>query len=232
LRGATNIALGQLDHRELAFHPRAFREIFHFITGREPDRIDIDPQPRVTLDGLVSGALDGTPSNRPLAGATLEIHRVSRDTGERQGEAIHQRLTGADGRWGPVIVPSDWTLEFVLAATGYPTTHIYRSPFLRSSSIVHLRPARALGPADAGAGAVLIMSRPRGYFGIPRDVVLCDGVEPGDVGHGVPADSTSTLRLPAEEVGRPVSCIFNEERIVARAWPASENQLSIAELTY
>jgi hypothetical protein len=129
-------------------------------------------------------------------------------------------------------VQSDWALEFVLTASGYPTTHIYRSPFARSSSIVHVRPGRTLVPADTSSGAVLIMSRPRGYFGIPRDVVLCDGAEPGDVGQGVPADSTSTLRLPAEEVGRPVSCIFNEERIVARAWPISENRLSIAELTY
>ncbi|SEE64012.1 Lipase (class 2) [Rhizobiales bacterium GAS188] len=232
LRGATNIALRQLDHRELAFHPRAFREIFRFIAGREPERIDIDPEPLVTLDGLVTGALNGTYTNRPLAGATLEIHRVSRETGERQGEPVHRRLIGADGRWGPLTAQSDWALEFTLAADGYPTTHIYRSPFPRSSSIVHVRPGRALGPADTGAGAVLIMSRPRGYFGIPRDVVLFDGAEPGDVAHGVPGDSTSTLRLQASEIGRPVSCVFNEERIVARAWPASENRLTIAELTY
>ena len=37
---------------------------------------------------------------------------------------------------------------------------------------MHLRAARPLGSADAGAGAVVLMSRPRGYFGLPRDVVL------------------------------------------------------------
>jgi hypothetical protein len=26
--------------------------------------------------------------------------------------------------------------------------------------------------------------------------------------------------------------VFNQERIVARAWPASENRISVAELTY
>jgi len=41
------------------------------------------------------------------------------------------------------------------------------------------------------------MSRPRGYFGLPRDVVLFDGKEPVDVKTGVPTDSLSTLRLPA-----------------------------------
>ena len=51
----------------------------------------------------------------------------------------------------------------------------YRSPFPRSSDIVHLRAVRPLGPTDAGAGAVVLMSRPRGYFGLPRDIVLIDG---------------------------------------------------------
>jgi hypothetical protein len=89
-----------------------------------------------------------------------------------------------------------------------------------------------LGPTDAGAGAVVILSRPRGYFGLPRDVVLFDGKEPADVKSGVPTDAATTLRLPAAEVGRPVVGLFNEERIVARAWPTAENRIAVAELTY
>ena len=78
------------------------------------------------------------------------------------------------------------------------------------------------GTAAAGAGAaVVLMSRPRGYFGLPRGVVLIDGKEPSDVKPGVPADSVTILRLPAAEAGRPVVALFNLERIVARAWPAS-----------
>ena len=120
----------------------------------------------------------------------------------------------------------------VLTSAGSTTTHFYRSPFPRSSDIVHLRAARPLGPADAGAGSVVLMSRPRGYFGLPRDVVLFDGKEPTDVKPGVPTDSISTLRLSAAEAGRPVVALFNQERIVARAWPASENRIAVAELTY
>jgi len=97
---------------------------------------------------------------------------------------------------------------------------------------VHLRAARPLGPADAEAGAVVILSRPRGYFGLPRDIVLLDGKQPADVKAGVPTDSISTLRLPAAEAGRAVAGQFHEERIVARAWPASENRIAVAELTY
>ncbi|MCJ9731008.1 hydrolase, partial [Bradyrhizobium sp. PRIMUS42] len=81
-------------------------------------------------------------------------------------------------------------------------------------------------------GAIVIMSRPRGYFGLPRDVVLLDGKEPADVKPGVPTDSAATLRLAAGEVGRNIVAQSGEERIVARAWPAQENRIAIAELTY
>jgi Lipase C-terminal domain/Palmitoyl protein thioesterase len=232
LKGATNLALGALDHREVAFHPRAFREIYKFIAGREPDRIVIMPERSVKLSGLVTGTPGGVSTNRPVAGATVELFRVDPASGERQGSALHSSKTAADGRWGPAEVDPTWSLEFVLTSPDAPTTHIYRSQFPRSSDVVHLRAARPLAPPDAGAGAVLIMSRPRGYFGLPRDVVLFDGKEPADVKPGVPTDSTATLRLPAAEVGRNVVTQFNEERIVARAWPASENRIAIAELTY
>ncbi len=232
LKGATNIVLGAVDHRETAYHPRAFREIYKFIAGREPDRIAITPEAAVKLSGLVTGTPGGVQTNRPVAGAAVEVFRVSPDSGERIGGALHASQTGADGRWGTAQVDPSWYLEMVLTSAGSTTTHFYRSPFPRSSDIVHLRAARPLGAADAGAGSVVLMSRPRGYFGLPRDVVLLDGKEPTDVKPGVPTDSLTTLRLSAGQVGRPVVALFNQERIVARAWPASENRIAIAELTY
>src|SRR3954454_23039256 len=232
LRGATNLVLGAVDHRETAFSPRAFREIYRFIAGREPDRVAVSTEAEVSIGGLVTGTPGGVQTNRPVTGASVEIYRVSPETGERVGGPVHSSQTAADGRWGPAKVDPSWCLEMVLTSPGSTTTHFYRSPFPRSSDVVHLRAARPLGPADAGAGAVLIMSRPRGYFGLPRDVVLFDGKEPSDVKPGVPTDSTATLRLPAGDVGRNIVAQFGEERIVARAWPASENGIAIAELTY
>jgi len=231
LKGATNLVLGAVDHRETAYSPRAFREIYKFVAGREPDRIAITPEAEVRLSGLVTGTPGGIQTNRPVAGASVEIFRVSAENGERIGGAIHTSQTGADGRWGPAKVDPAWYLEMVLTSAGSPTTHFYRSPFPRSSDIVHLRAARPLGQADSGAGSVVLMSRTRGYFGLPRDIVLFDGKEPSDVKPGVPGDSISTLRLSAAEAGRPVVALFNEERIVARAWPASENRIAVAELT-
>ncbi len=232
LKGATNLMLGTIDHREIGFHPRAFREIYKFIAGREPDRIAIVPEAQVRLSGLVTATPGGVPTNRPVGGAAVEIYHVTPDTGERLGGPVHSSQTGADGRWGPALIDPAWSTEIVLTSPGAVTTHFYRSPFPRSSDVVHLRAARALGAADAGAGSVVIMSRPRGYFGLPRDVVLIDGKEPPDFKSGVPTDSISTLRLPAGEVGRPVVTMFNQERIVARAWPAAENRIAVAELTY
>jgi pimeloyl-ACP methyl ester carboxylesterase len=232
LKGATNLVLGAIDHRETAFHPRAFREIYKFIAGREPSRIQITPETTVKLSGLVTGTPGGLQTNRPVSGASVDVYRVSPETGERLGSPVHGSQTGADGRWGPAQVDPGWYLEIVLTSPGSVTTHFYRSPFPRSSDIVHLRAVRPLGPGDAGAGAIVLMSRPRGYFGLPRDIVLLDGKEPADVKPGVPTDSVATLRLPAAETGRPVVALFNQERIVARAWPASENRIAVAELTY
>jgi len=232
LKGASNLVLGAVDHRETAYHPRAFREIFKFIAGREPTRLDIMPEAQVNLSGLVTCTPAGVQTNRPVAGATVEIFRLAPESGMRIGAAVHSSQTGENGRWGPAQVDPSWPLEIVLTSKDQPITHFYRSPFPRSSDIVHLRAARPIGPADAGAGAVVLMSRPRGYFGLPRDVVLLDGKEPTDVKSGVPTDSLTTLRLPAAEIGRNIVGLFNEERIVARAWPLSENRIAVVELTY
>src|SRR3989440_4976189 len=139
LKGATNLVLGAVDHRETAFSQRAFREIYKFIAGREPSRIQIVPEAEVKLSGLVTGTPGGVVTNRPITGATVEIYRVSAETGERTGGPVHSSQTGADGRWGPALVEPSWYLEIVLTSAGSPTTHLYRSPFPRASEIVHLR---------------------------------------------------------------------------------------------
>ena len=230
LKGATNVLLGQVDHRETALSPVAFAEIYRFITGRAPSRIAIAPEAEVVLNGRVTGVVAGTPTNRPVEGAKVDVYRVSADTGERQGAAALSKTTGADGVWGPATFHAATALEFVVAAPGAPITHIYRSPLPRSFAELDLRPAAAPGKEDSGAAAVIRMDRPRGYFGLPRDVVLLDGKEPADIPHGVPAVWHTTVRLQALE-NRPIVGAFNEERIVGRPRPAGEGHMTILELT-
>lgn len=229
LDGATNLLLGQVDHRETACSPRAFAEIYKFIVGRAPARIAILPEAEVILNGRVTGVAEGTPTNRPVAGALVEIYRVSEETGARQGGSAHAKTTGADGIWGPAKFDAASPLEFVVTAPGAPITHIYRSAFPRSFAQLDLRPA-VMTKEDADAAAIVRMDRPRGYFGLPRDVVLLDGKEPGDIPPGVPGTWHTKLKLAAIE-DRPIVAEFNEERIVARAWPAKDGHLTVVELT-
>src|SRR3954462_3417570 len=110
LKGATNLVLGAIDHRETAYSPRAFHEMYKFIAGRGPDRIAIAPEAKVTLSGIVTGTPGGVQTNRPVAAAAVEIYRVSSDSGERIGGAVHSSQTAADGRWGPAKVDPSWYL--------------------------------------------------------------------------------------------------------------------------
>jgi hypothetical protein len=179
----------------------------------------------------VTGVVDGTPTNRPVEGAKVEIYRVSAETGERQGAPALSKTTGADGVWGPVSFDPATALEFVVAAPGAPITHIYRSPLPRSFDKLDLRGGPVFpSKDDAAVAAVIRMDRPRGYFGLPRDVVLLDGKEPADIPRGVPSAWHATLRLPALD-DRPIVGEFNEERIVARPWPAKDGHMTILELT-
>lgn len=235
LRGAENVVLPGVDHRETAFSPRAFEEAYRFITGRLPAGIRIVREPRIVLDGLVSGyGVDnqrGTaPSNLPLVGATVELWTTEPGTGARLGAPMHRRTIDASGRWGPFEVDGPATCEFVVSAPGYATTHIYRSAFPRSSALVHVRPER-LVEADRGAGAIVTLTRPAGYFGVPRDRIALDGTNPpAGIPSGVAGVASARLRL-AESVSRAVVGSFNDERIVGRSWPAADNEVTVLELT-
>ena len=131
LAGATNLVLDHVDHREVAYSPRAFAEIYSFIVGRTPSRIAIVPEGNITLSGVVTAVIGETPTNRPVAGANVKIFAVDPETGERKGQSLLTMTTGADGNWGPLNTDSATALEFVVAVPGSPITHIYRSPFPR-----------------------------------------------------------------------------------------------------
>ena len=231
LKGATNLALDRVDHRETGCGPRGFAEIYKFVVGRAPSFIAIAREAEVGLNGRVTGVVGGVPTNLPVEGAKVDIFAVDLDTGERKGAALVSKITAADGVWGPLKVDSATALEFVVAAPGAPITHIYRSPFPRSFAFLDLRPSAALAKEDEDAGAIIRMDRPRGYFGLPRDVILLDGQQPTDIPPGVPAVWHTKLKLPTADP-RPIVAEFNLERIVARPWPAKENHVAIAELTY
>lgn len=234
LSGALDIVLPRADHREVAFSPAAFAEMYRFITGAAPSRLDIVPEnPEVVLNGKLSGWLNGSPTNLPLEGGAVTVYRVDADTGARLRVAPHRKKIGSDGAWGPLATHPGATHEFVIEAEGYPITHIFRSPFPRSSAHIHVRPQPpgSLTADDAKAGSVVMISRPRGYFGAGRDVIEIDGKVPDGVTPGVPCVSIARMHFAASPL-RAVATRFNNEAIAVVNWPAAENRIVVAEFHY
>jgi pimeloyl-ACP methyl ester carboxylesterase len=227
LKGATNVVLPRVDHRETSFSPAAFAATWQFLTGQAPRSTDVAAEADVVLNGRALGA-----ENLPLNGAKVTVYAVDPATGVRLGEAVFTKSVGADGRWGPFKARGDAAYEFVLATPSYGTTHIYRSPFPRGSSVVNLRPERII-PADNGASAVVVFTRPRGYFDAQRDTMRFDGKSPPT---GVPPQgsgvSTSRLRIEGGGAPRAVTGEFNGERITGLTWPAASEHTTVLELTY
>ncbi|MCX7172356.1 MAG: hypothetical protein NT159_00090 [Proteobacteria bacterium] len=230
LKGAENVVIPRIDHRETGFSPVAFAQMYRFITGHLPTRQDIAPELEVMLNGKVNDMPGGVPTNQPVAGANVQIYQVSATTGAREGAALHTRITGSDGLWGPFRAKPDAYYEFVIQVPGHAITHIYRSPFPRSSDVVHLRPAD-FAKSDASAGSVITMTRPRGYFGHGRDTFLLDGKVPPGINEGVPGTAAGKLMLAAEPP-RPVLARFNDETIAVQTWPAKDNHIVVAEFHY
>jgi pimeloyl-ACP methyl ester carboxylesterase len=238
LKGATNIVIPRIDHRETSFSPAAFSAAYRFLTGRAP-AADITPEPRVELGGVITGqgvdplnpATGNFANNLPIAGAELTIYTTDAATGQRTGAAAYTRKVGSDGRWGPFRVQAGTAYEFEIKAPGYATTHIYRSAFARSSAIVNLRPER-IAAADQDALALAIFMRPRGYFDAQRDRLSFDGQTPPPgvppVGAGV---SSSKRKLPSA-ADRAIAAEFNGEKLVGRVWPAAQQRVTVLELTY
>ena len=237
LKGATNVVLARVDHRETAFSPAAFEAAYRFITGRQPATLQVAPEERVLLSGKVVGsgvsstdpASGSFANNLPLPGAKLEVYATDPASGERRGAAVLAQTVGEDGAWGPLQAQPGTPYEFVVSAPGYATTHIYRNPFPRSSAIVHLRPDR-IAVFERGARAIVTLTRPRGYFDPQRDKAVFErrtpppGVQPGA--------GVASSRLQLLEAGRPVHAEFNGEKLVGRSWPIADNELAVLELTY
>ena len=239
LKGATNVVIPRIDHRETSFTQVSFNATYQFLTGKKPAN-NIVEQIQVSLNGKVFGlgkeptnpASGNYVNNLALNGAKLEVFEIDSATGKRKGNVVHQKTIVADGNWGPFLANSQAAYEFVIQAPGYATTHIYRSPFARSSQVIHMRPER-MADADKAAQAVVTLTRPRGYFDADRDTLLFDGKSdlPGITKGTGAGNSNVRLRLP-ETLQRSISAEFNGEKLIGLTWPAAQGHTTVLELTY
>jgi triacylglycerol lipase len=238
LKGALNVVLPRIDHRETSYSPAAFEASYSFITGKASQTMDVRPEANVVLNGKITG-LGVNPTdpktgnfsnNLPLPGAKVAVFAVDAATGARQGAAVHGKTVGADGLWGPFAARAGQAYEFEISASGYATTHIYRSGFPRSSNIIHMK-AERIADADKDAKAVATLVRPRGYLDPQRDKMSFDGQSPPPgalPGAGV---ASSKIKL-AQESDRAIVGEFNGEKVVGRTWSAAQGHVTVLELSY
>jgi pimeloyl-ACP methyl ester carboxylesterase len=237
LKGATNVVLPRVDHRETAFSAAAFDAAYRFILGDEPDTLDIKPERRIVLNGKITGlglsstdpASGNFSNNLPLPGARLEVFAIDPATGERRGGPVHTRVVDASGMWGPFTAEPGTPYEFVITAAGYATTHIYRSPFPRGSNLVHMKPER-IPAADQAGPSLVILNRPRGYLDPDRDRMSFDGRTPPP--GALPGAGVASSRIKPAGPQRAVVAEFNGERVIGRTWPTAGNEVSVLELTF
>ena len=215
LKGATNVVLEGIDHRETAFSARAFAEMFRFLTGSAA-KTEITPESSVRLTGLITGYENNVPTNMPVAGIALTVYEVDPATGARRGGAVHEMTTGADGSWGTLTGSPTACYEFVIQQPGAAVRHIFRSPFPRSSSVVSMRLAADAALPDQG---LVIFTRPRGYIATGRDTHLLDGAPVPGVKTGVPTDSA--FKVPFTGPERAVPASLNGETMTVRAIPGA-----------
>ena len=243
LKGADDVVLTGADHREVAFNANAFAEMYRHIVGKPPATLATNLEEPLQLSGKVTGFAAGVQTNLPLVGARLQVYAVDRATGKRTPSVLLDKVIAQDGLWGPISTKYDQALEFVVSAAGYPTTHIYRAPFHRSSNIVHLRPApqstladiaKARAPSAGTAGAAtpaswVTITRPRGYLGQGRDTFGVDNQRRAINDFGVPAESTQRFDVA---VNATAQAIFNTERIAVQTWPLADNHVVLAEFQF
>jgi triacylglycerol lipase len=242
LKGAQNRVLPRVDHRETSFSPQAFDATYRFITGDAPKTLAITSESKIMLNGMVTG-LGARPDDRTTGNltnnlaipkASIEVYAVHPATGLRVGDAVHSKTLGADGRWGPLRAIANVPYEFVVRAPGYATTHIYRSPFPRSSDVVHLRADR-IANADLPAFSLITLNRPRGYLDPSNNHIKFDGQFPPPGISVQPSAGVATSKIALKQTeDRPIVAEFHTdtvERIVGRTWSAKDNHTVWLEIS-
>ncbi len=218
LKGAENVVLPGLDHREVAFHPLAFAETFRFLTGEKPKYLKPIAEATPKLSGVVTSFAGMAPTNRPLSGVKFSVFGLKPGSSERSGEAAYTVTTDETGSWGPLAVRPDLNYEFRLEKDGR-TVSYFMSGLLRSTGLLNFRfvPAGARG---------LTVHRPQGYLAKGRDPVLVDGKPVEELIEGVPTrDSVSLMVRGAVKVS------LREETVYSRG-PESDNETNIVELIW
>jgi triacylglycerol lipase len=224
LDGATNIVLPGLDHREVAFHPDAFREMYRFLTASDPQTLEVLRQPQPRMSGLLTGFADGVATNLPLAGVRLRIFALDPDSAAREPLPAYEHTTSEDGAWGPFVADPARHYEFLIEHDGRSVS-IFKSPLVRGTSLLNLRfypPSRKLPPEQPS----LLVHRPQGYFSKERDPVQVNGNPAAGIPDGLPVEDSFVI---THELGTGLQIELRNEMIVARPARVDDGHYATAE---
>lgn len=216
LRGATNLVLPNLDHRELAFSPAAFREMFRFVVGTDPATLSVQTEPTPEVSGVITGFTGIAPTNLPLADVHLKIFAVTPAGTEDSTSPVYEMTTGTDGHWGPFKASSTQEYCFDLEFGGRHVRY-YKAPLLRSTMLLNLRFAPV--PRDprmrvaTDSTPALLIARPDGYFAQERDPVIIDGKVAAEEPKGLPIRDSFIAEI---ETTKPVTVALRNETIIAQ----------------
>ena len=205
LQGAEDVVLPGLDHREVAFHPKAFSVIYRFLTNTAPARLQPVAESAPVISGFITAFANGAPTNRPAAGIPLQIFALRPGSSERDGVPLLDSTTTTAGAWGPLPVAPNRGYEFVLTAPEGRTITYFITGIHRSTTLLNLR---LVPPAPAPG---LQIHRPQGYFSKGRDAVKINGLELESIPPGIPTRDSLSI-----QPNGPVTVELREELLFAR----------------
>ena len=224
LKGAENVVLPGLDHRELAFSKQAFAAMYRFLTGKAPQTLDITALAAPHISGLITGFAGQTATNDPLPGVHLRVT----ESASTAATPVYETTTSGSGAWGPVRIRPDVGYTFDLESEGRHVVYAL-APLRRSTTLLNFRfvPVPSAAPiADAGKPSLLVI-RPDGYFSRDRDPVRVAGVPAAEEPAGLPVSDAFVTLTQSDSI--PVDVVLRDETI--RALPSSDpaKRLSIVE---
>jgi len=220
LQGAENVVLPGLDHREVAFHPLAFAEMYRFLTGKAPERTKPVAEEAPRLAGVVTSFAGMAPTNRPLAGVRVQVFGLAAESAERLATPLVDQTTDESGAWGTLAAKPDQTYEFVLSKDGRSVSY-FMTGLLRSTNLLNFR----FVPQAEGPGVTV--HRPQGYLSKDRDPVTVNGAPVATLQPGIP--TLDAVRIKTAE--SPLRIQLRGETLVVR--PAmAPNETHIAELVW
>ena len=233
LKGAENVVLPSLDHREVAFHPLAFAETYRFVSGQTPRTLTPVAQAAPVFSGLITGFAGIVPTNRPLAGVHLRVFALKPGAADRDGNAVLEATTGETGEWGPLSLRADRNYEFVLEKDGRKVSY-FKSGLLRSTTLLNFRfwpeAAMQMLGGQALTGPRLLIHRPQGYLSKDRDPLMVDGVAVEALIPGVPTRDGVGVAIALDKRAGVRVELRGE---VVHARPAEDsNELNIVDLIW